>query len=133
MEEGQIVCRGHCWHTVAVAAEGGSCRMKERAEKVGVGRIVFVGLESQVRKEVVGMIELVWLLSKRKGKDCQVSYLVEGRCDSQEVHWEVLYNQISLQRSYLFSLPYTDEGNILHALESRSLVVVESSCRQTLL
>ena len=96
------MCGGHCWRTVAVAVEGGSCLKEERAEKVGVDRIVFVGLESQVRKEAVGMIELVRLLSGRKGKDCQVSYLVEGRYDSQEVHWEVLHNEISLQRLCIF-------------------------------
>ena len=72
MEEGQMMCGGHCWRTVAVAAEEGSCPREERAEKVGVGKIVFVGLESQARKEAVGMIELVWLLSRRKGKDCLV-------------------------------------------------------------
>ena len=96
------MCGGHCWRTVAVAAEGGSCPREERAEKAGVGRRVFVGLESQVRKEAVERIELVWLLSRRKGKDCQVSYLVEGRYESQEVHWEVLHNEISLQRLCIF-------------------------------
>ena len=96
------MCGGHCWRTVAVAAEGDSCPRKERAEKAGVGRIVSVGLESQVRKEAVERIELVWLLSRGKGKDCQVSYLVEGRYDSQEVHWEVLHIEISLQRFYIF-------------------------------
>ena len=127
------MCGDHCWRTVAVAVEGGSCPRKERAEKAGVGRIGFVDLESQVKKEAVGMIELVWLLSRRKGKDCQVSYLVEGRYDSQEVHWEVLHNQISFKRLYIFSSSYTNEDNILRALESRSLEVVECSSREILL
>ena len=79
------------------------------------------------------MIELVWLLSRRKSKDCRVSYLVEGRCDSQEVHWEVLHNQISLQGLFIFSSSCTDEDNILRGLESRSLEVVECSSREMLL
>ena len=79
------------------------------------------------------MIELVWLLSRRKGKDCQVSYLVEGRYGSREVHWEVLHNQISFERVCIFSSSCTDEDNILRALEGRSLEVVECSSREMLL
>ena len=49
---------GHCWRTVAVGVEEGSCLRRETAEKVEVGRIVIVGLGSQARREAAGMIEL---------------------------------------------------------------------------
>ena len=62
-----------------------------------------------------------------------MSYLVEGRYDSQEVHWEVLQNQVSFRRLRVFSWSFTDVGNILHVLEGRSLEVVVKPCRQKLL
>lgn len=117
------MCGGHCWRTAAVGAEGGNC-LKETAEKVGVGRTVIVGSENQVRKEAVGTIGLARCFSRKKAKESQVSYLVEGRYDSQEVHWEVLQTQVSFRRLCIFSSPCTDEGNILHVLEGRSLEVV---------
>lgn len=97
VEEGQMMPGGHCRHTAAVRVEGGNCPREATAEKVEVGRSVIVRLESQARKEAVGMIELAWLFSRRKSKDYQMSYLVEGRYGFQEVHWEVLHDQVSLQ------------------------------------
>lgn len=120
-----MMCGGHCWRTAAVGAEGGSClKKKEKAEKVGVGRTVTVGLETQVRKEVEGRIGLERHFSRKKAKDSQVSYLVEGRYDSQEVHREVLQKQVSFRRLCIFSSYCTDEGNNPHVLEGRSLEVV---------
>lgn len=81
---------GHCWRTVAVGVEEGNCSRRETAEKVEVGRIVIVGVESRARREAVGMIELAWLFSMRKAEDCQIPYLVEGRYGFQEAHWEEL-------------------------------------------
>lgn len=127
------MCGGRCWRTAAVGAEGGNCLKKETAEKVEVGRTEIVGLENRVRKEAVGTIGLAWCFSRKKAKDCQVSYLVEGRYDSQEVHWEVLQNQVSLRRLCIFPWSFTDEGNIPHVLEGRSLEVVVKPCRQKLL
>lgn len=49
---------GHCWRTVAVGVEGGSCLRKGTAAKVEVGRIVVVGVGSRARREAVGMIGL---------------------------------------------------------------------------
>lgn len=70
--EGQMMCGGHYWRTVAVGVEGGSCLRKGTAEKVEVGRIEIVGLGSRARREAVGMIGQV-----------------EGRYDFQEAHREV--------------------------------------------
>ena len=62
---------GHC-RRIAVGAEEGSWWMRETAGKVEAGRIVPVVAGSRVRKEVVGMIELESLFSKREagGLDC---------------------------------------------------------------
>ena len=54
------------------------------------GRIVIVELGNQAKKEAEGMSGLGRRFSRRKGEDCDASYLVEGRCGFQEVHWEVL-------------------------------------------
>ena len=58
MGEGQMMRGGHCWRTVAVGVEGGSCLRKGTAAKVEVGRIVVVGVGSRARREAVGMIGL---------------------------------------------------------------------------
>ena len=63
---------------------------------------VIVGLESQVRREVVGMIGLGWLFSEGKTEDGQLTYLEEGRYGSQEVHREELENQVNLWCLYIF-------------------------------
>lgn len=57
---------GRCRRIAAVEAEEGSCWMRETAGKVEVGTIVPVEAGSRVRKEVVGMIGLESLFSKRE-------------------------------------------------------------------
>ena len=59
---------GCCRRIVAVGAEEDNWRLIETAGKVEVGRIVPVGAGSRVRKEVVGMIGLESLFSKRKAR-----------------------------------------------------------------
>ena len=54
---------GHYWRTVAAWVEGGSPLRKGTAAKVEEGRIVFVGVGSLARREVVEMIGLAWLFS----------------------------------------------------------------------
>ena len=68
-----MMCGGRCSCTAAVGVEGDSCLkemvervevgnfLTETVEKAEVGRIVIAGLESQVRKEGVGMIGLAWV------------------------------------------------------------------------
>ena len=58
---------GHC-RRIAVGAEEGNWRMRETAGKVEVGTIVPAEAGSRVRKEVVGMLGLESLFSKRKAR-----------------------------------------------------------------
>ena len=99
------------------------------AEKVEADTTVIVGLESQVRREVVGMIGLGCLVSERKAEDGEVPYLEEGRCGFQEVHREELENQVNLRGRYIFIWVFTDEDSIPHGLESRSPEVVGKPSR----
>ena len=101
------------------------------AEKVEAETTVIVGLESQVRREVVGTIGLAWLVSERRTEDGQVPYLLEeGRCDFQEVRREELQNQINFQCLHIFISLCTYEDSIPRVLESRSLVVVGKPSRR---
>ena len=66
---------GRCSCTVAVQVEGGSYLMKGMAEKVEVGKIVSVDLESRVRQEVV---EKIGLAASQQEEAPRLSAVIPG-------------------------------------------------------